>query len=329
MKTAKDYHTVRRVRYYSESMICAQCGSRLHVCHAVWRKYLTFLTETLHVTNVGCRCPNPACPQAAMIQRSVVADSLSLRGFSFSLEVIVSIGQWRWSQQRSRQEIHAILHERGVAISEREVQHLYETYALLLGVSAPTQIAAHREQMLANGGIVVALDGIQPKKGHECLWVVRDALTNTTLAAANLAVSDAAALRALLLPLTQRGIPIRGVISDGFKPIRLVVAELWPGIPHQICQYHILRDIAQPTVEADRALKTTLKQELRGIRAVEQRLQRDPDDPAAPTLTGYTQALRALLLEDGRPPLDLPGVRIYEGLERIVTSLERCRGMTN
>jgi hypothetical protein len=204
------------------------------------------------------------------------------------------------------------------------VQQVYETYALLLRQSAVERIAERREQMQTNGGMVLSLDGIQPEKGTECLWVVREVLTGTTLAARNLAVSDTAAIQALLAPLGELGIPILGVISDGFKPIRLAVAALWPGVPHQLCQFHFLRDLAQPTVEADRHLKTALKKSLRGIGAVEQR-QVLSSTPESQVLTGYTQAMRAVLLEEGRPPLDLPGVRIYEALEALTESMEQCQ----
>jgi hypothetical protein len=39
---------------------------------------------------------------------------------------------------------------------------------------------------------------------------------------------------------------------------------------------------------------------------------------------GYVAAVRALLLEDGEPPLDLPGMLIYERAQAIQASLQRC-----
>lgn len=126
MKTAKDYTQVPRQRYYPEVEGCLACGSHLRPAHAVWRKYLTRLEGMSHITNVGCYCPNPACPQPHRIYRSAVADSLSLRGYRYGLDVIVWIGQLRWNQQRTRTEIYQQVRERGIAMSEREVQCWYE-----------------------------------------------------------------------------------------------------------------------------------------------------------------------------------------------------------
>lgn len=38
-------------------------------------------------------------------------------------------------------------------------------------------------------------------------------------------------------------------------------------------------------------------------------------------IIGYCEAIRAILLEDGKPPLDLPGIKIYERLEELKKSL--------
>jgi hypothetical protein len=194
---------------------------------------------------------------------------------------------------------------------------------VLLRSSAGERLAERRAAIQANGGMILALDGVQPEKGNACLWVVREVLTGTTLAARNLDVSDAAAIRDLLASVASMGVPILGVISDAQKAIRLAVADLWPDTPHQLCHFHFLRDVAQPAITADRARKTDLKQELRGIAAVEQRVK-ERADPDASVILGYAAAIRAVLLEDGRPPLDLPGVKIYAALEMIEASLEQC-----
>lgn len=323
MKVAKEYTNVVRQRYYPEVDGCLECGGPLRPDHAVWRKYLTTLEGTSHITNVGCYCRNPACAQAHRVYRSAVADSLSLRGFTYGLDVVVWVGQLRWQHQRTRGEIHQAVRARGIAICEREVQHLYDTYAVLLQQSLPERMTERRDQFLAQGGMLISLDGIQPEKGNACLWVVREVLTGTVLMARTLEVSDTAAIQALLAPVNAFGIPLLGVVSDGYKPIRLAVAALWPAVHHQVCQFHFLKDIAMPTTNADRQLKTELKKELRGIAEVERR-QREPADATTVVIRGYTQALRAVLLEDGDPPLALPGVAMYEQLEEIVDSLERC-----
>ena len=51
-----------------------------------------------------------------------------------------------------------------------------------------------------HGGIVVALDGLQPEQGNEQLWVVREVLSGAILGAANLQQATAERLAGLLQP---------------------------------------------------------------------------------------------------------------------------------
>src|SRR3954463_12214675 len=59
------------------------------------------------------------------------------------------------------------------------------------------------------------------------------------------------------------------VVSDGQTSIRRAVERALPGVPHQLCQFHFLREAAQPVFEADRHAKVRLKAEVRGVRPIE------------------------------------------------------------
>ncbi|MEQ4482242.1 hypothetical protein [Cohnella silvisoli] len=119
-----------------------------------------------------------------------------------------------------------------------------------------------------------------------------------------------------------------------------------PDVPYQYCQYHYLKDIAKPVVDADRKLKMELKKSMRGLRDVERKIEKAEkktteaaqtnEDATSDSLgaaaektvpsevqvaKGYVAAIRALLLEDGEPPLELPGMLIYERAQAIQASL--------
>lgn len=97
-----------------------------------------------------------------------------------------------------------------------------------------------------HGGITVSLDGLQPEQGNEQLWVVREVLSGTIVAAANLHQATAPMLEPLLRPIVASDVPVLGVISDAQESIRIAVATVFPGVPHQLCQYHALREAAEP-----------------------------------------------------------------------------------
>lgn len=117
-------------------------------------------------------------------------------------------------------------------------------------------------------------------------------------------------------------VPIRGVISDGQHSIRKAVASALPGIHHQLCHFHYLREAAKPDYEADRHAKKELKKQVRGVRPIERVVEQRNDDEAT-IIRSYCSAVRSALTDDGHPPLSAPGLKLHERLTLIVASLER------
>jgi len=100
------------------------------------------------------------------------------------------------------------------------------------------------------------------------------------------------------------------------------VAEVFPGVPHQFCQYHYLKQAAGPAWEADRHAKKELKQRVRGIRSLERALD-GREDEEAHIIQGYCAAVRGALADEGQAPLVPGGVQLHERLAAIDASLTR------
>jgi hypothetical protein len=60
--------------------------------------------------------------------------------------------------------------------------------------------------------------------------------------------------------LDARGLTVRGITTDGSELYPEPIHELWPDVPHQICEFHVLKEITKAVLHA---LATTRK-ELRG-----------------------------------------------------------------
>lgn len=120
----------------------------------------------------------------------------------------------------------------------------------------------------------------------------------------------------------QLAIPIAGVITDGQHSIRNAVAHVLPGVPHQLCHFHYLREAAKAVYEADKHAKKELKKHLRGVRPLERAVEKR-DDQEAEAIRGYCLAVRSALTDDGRPPLEAPGLKLYERICAIAASLTR------
>jgi hypothetical protein len=87
----------------------------------------------------------------------------------------------------------------------------------------------------------------------------------------------------------------------------------------------LLREAAKPIYEADRHAKKELKKYVRGVRAIERRVERR-SDPEAEVVRGYCAAVRGALTDDGRPPLDSAGLRLRDRLAAVAGSLKKVGG---
>jgi hypothetical protein len=56
--------------------------------------------------------------------------------------------------------------------------------------------------------------------------------------------------------LKELEVPVKGVISDGEETIGKAVAFVFADVPHQLCQFHYLKDATKLLYEADRHAKT-------------------------------------------------------------------------
>lgn len=302
---------------------CWQCGGPLWM-KTYRRRTVTTLTG-LQTLRLGVRhCIAPSCPQYHQPYRPEAEGALVLPHHEVGLDVIALVGRLRVVECRSVPEIHQTLRARGVAIAERTVTHLIARYEELVALT-------HQERrpdlarLKAQGAVVLALDGLQPDVGHEVLWIVRDVLSGTILVTKCLLSATEAEVVTLLEDALARlppSIIVRGVISDGQHSIRNAVRTALPGIPHQLCQFHYLREAARPIFEADRHAKKELKKRVRGVRPMERALDTAPQDAVTEAARGYCLAVRSALTDDGRPPLAASGLRLHERLQAIATSLD-------
>jgi hypothetical protein len=293
----------------------------------MWAAYhnyrtITTLSDVLRLTLKIRRCITPVCPQFQQPYRPEAEGRLALPKHEFGLDVIVLVGTLRHAQHRSVTEIHQEFERRRIAIAPRTVLHLLERYDELVALSLADPLRLQRITQ-THGRVILALDGLQPDVGHEVLWVLRDCLSSAVLLARSMLSATQDDLAALIRAVKQAlGVPIVGVISDGQPSIRCAVAAALPKVPHQLCHFHYLREAAKPVYEADRHAKKALKKRVRGVRPIERQLDQR-NDPEAEVMRSYGSAVRSALTDDGHPPLAASGLKLYDRLTAISTSLER------
>jgi hypothetical protein len=300
---------------------CPQCQGPL------WAAYLNQRTiTTLHgvhrLTLRVRRCVTSTCPRYRQPYRPEEESGWALPHGEFGFDVLALIGALRYAEHRSVGEIHQELLARGIPLAERTVTYLVERYEELITLRLADSDRL-RPLLTAQGQVILALDGLQPDRGHEVLWVIRDCLSGEVLLARSLLSATQGDLVSLLREVKQAlPVPVSGVVSDGQQSIRTAVEAVFPDVPHQLCQFHYLREATKPVFEADRHAKTELQKQVRGVRPLERALE-GRTDPEAMTIHGYCLAVRSALTDDGRPPLSAPGLRLHDRLQAIVDSIDR------
>jgi Transposase, Mutator family len=300
---------------------CPACGFPMRVRYENRRTVVT-LSGPVRLCLKIRRCERVGCARRNRAYRPEAEGTIALAQHEFGLDVIALSGMQRHRQHRSVPEIHQALRAQGVAVAERSVTNLLDRYDELLATSL-TDSARLRDLLAAQGRVILALDGLQPDVGHEVLWVIRDCLSGEVLLARSLLSGTADDLAPLLQEVADAvGVPVSGVVSDGQTSIRRAVERALPGVPHQLCQFHFLREAARPVFEADRHAKKELKKHIRGVRRIERTVE-DVTDPQAEVVRGYCAAVRSAITDDGHPPLAASGLKLKGRLEAVADSVAR------
>jgi hypothetical protein len=299
---------------------CAACNGAMPVIYTKARKLMT-MNGLVQLRLQIRSCQNSACERFHKVCHPEAEGSWALPEQEFGLDVVLRVGQLRYREHRSRAEIHQCLLREGATLGERSVSNLLTHYDILLSLSLST-LPERAAKLSAQGRAILAIDGLQPDVGHEVLWVVREVLSGEVLCARSLLSSSRSELQTLLADVAKTmPVPVTAVLSDGQHTIRQAAAAALPGVPHQLCQFHYLREAARPLWEADRHAKKELKKLVRGVRPLERAAENG--DESDDVVMGYCAAVRSALTEDARPPLVFAGLRLRQHLVDIHDSVQK------
>lgn len=335
MKPAKKFAHVQRRFYRPEAFHCQDCQKRLQRAVTLSERTVITLEGVIKLVHAGYRCPDPNCQGHRRTYRSVQADALALPWFTYGLDVVLLVGRLRLSEHQTVDEIHQELLKRlepfGVQISRREILYLFDAYCTLLRASSEAkEDQAWLAQVEQNGGIIVSVDGIQPEKGNETVYLVRDALTGRVLAAETVTSSEKEVMKALLAPVVALDVKVLGTISDAQESELLALQELWPQVPHQVCQFHALRDASKKAFEADKRVKTAMRKQMqpkvKEVRTqIKKRLRTAAPAEAAQLaiLDDYAAGITTALTTDGLQPFAFATVQASPLLDDLEASLQQ------
>ncbi len=335
---------------------CPVCGRMMHICDHRYRRFHTLDGPVQLICKLN-HCPDPTCPGHAKTKSPELEMTLALPQVAIGWDVFCWIGHRRCSRHMAISLIRSeLLDDYGIKLSEDAIDKYIQRYQVMLA-ARQQDAESLRRQYESVPELILCIDGLQPEKGHETLYVVRELTQKRVWFAEPLLSATAEEVRRLIVKAKQwaesLGKPVALWLSDKQDAFVTGIAGEFPEVPHRYCDNHFLRDLAQPVTEADSHAKVQMRKKVRGLRTIEQavlarpkaetRADLTPDAPEA-TVTAtattvdlapavvapadsvvldYCAAVRGILNDDQGGPLHPPGLRMAEALDEVQESLQR------
>src|SRR4051794_12377573 len=335
---------------------CPVCGRRMSICDHRYRRLHT-LEGPVQVVCKLDHCPDPHCPGHSKTKGPEIEASIAPPQWAIGWDVFCWIGHRRFSRHWAVPQIQTeLIDTYGIRLTDTAITQFTHRYQTM--VAARQQDPEPLRQLYQGvDEIILSIDGLQPEKGHETLYVVRELTQKRVWFAEPLISATDDEVRRLIATahawVQLLGKTVKLWISDKQEAFVKGIAAEFPDVPHRHCDNHFLRDLAKPVLEADSHAKVQMRKKVRGLRTIEQAVLRRPkaettDDlrPEAPGVTGtattttanpspaavdspdsvvldYCAAVRGILNSDQGGPLDPPGLRMAEALGEVQESIRR------
>jgi hypothetical protein len=335
---------------------CPACGRMMHICDHRYRRFHTLDGPVQLICKLN-HCPDPTCPGHARTRSPELEITLALPQMAIGWDVLCWIGHRRCSRHMAISLIRSeLLDDYGIKLSEDAIEQYIRRYQVMLAARQqdPESLRRHYESMAE---IILCIDGLQPEKGHETLYVVRELTRKRVWFAEPLISATEGEVRRLIKKAKQwaqsLGTPVGHWMSDKQEAFVKGIAAEFPEVPHRYCDNHFLRDVARPVLEADSHAKVRMRKKVRGLRVIEQAVLTRPKgetkedltpetpgaigtatmaaanlpatvvDPAGSVVLDYCAAVRGILNDDQGGPPHPPGLRMAEALGEVQESIQR------
>lgn len=129
-------------------------------------------------------------------------------------------------------------------------------YDVLRDHAKQLDMAAHRRTVLEQFSGTLCVDELH--LGRFTLLLATDPLADLPVAFALVATNDQGHMRRFLGNLKTWKLMPRVVVTDGSNLYPGVLAELWPDADHQLCVFHVIKDINKLILDAVRRMRTAM-----------------------------------------------------------------------
>jgi len=267
---------------------CGECDHPRSVCCHRHRRFFT-RDGPVQLLCKLCHCSNPACPGHQTTVSPEEETALVMPYWVLGWDVFCWLGHRRFARHWSVPHLRAELSDRfAIPLSVDAIERYVGRYQRLLAARQQDPLVLASAYRGAKG-LTLTVDGLQPEKGHETLYVVRELGQKRVWFAETLLSSSAAEVQRVLARARAwaecLGLPVRCWISDKQDAFITGIAAEFPDVPHRYCSNHFLRDLAKPLLDADSQAKVQMRSKVRGLRAIERDVLAERAATTAPAAT--------------------------------------------
>src|SRR3954471_1778248 len=251
---------------------CPVCGRMMYICDHRYRRLHT-LEGPLQLICKLNHCPDRGCPGHARTRSPELEATIAPPNWAIGWDVFCWICHRRCSRHLAVPHIRSEHRDTyAIRLSDDAIEKYIQRYQVMLAARQQDPEALRRAYESVDE-LVLSLDGLQPEKGHETLYVVRDLTRKRVWFAEALISATAGEVQRLIATAKEwAGRLDKEVvlwISDKQDAFVAGIAAEFPGVPHRYCDNHFLRDVAKPVLEADSHAKVQMRRKVRGLRSVE------------------------------------------------------------
>ena len=239
--------------YKPEIQVCIVCGRFLCRKYTTQPRTVVGLHETITASEQGMKCNNKQCSNRGNPIRSSELQSIAISGMTYGIDIIAHAGELRFYDHLTLDEIIEKFSKLGFKFGLGEMSFIINKFLALLAGVQEEKIPEIRKK-LEKKGFVLSIDGTISIRG-KTLYIFRDIVSSTILYSEICELNDTKQMESLFRRILEKfGIPL-AIISDMQQSIIEAVKLVFPGVSHQFCQSHFLRNVGD-------ALTKELHQEL-------------------------------------------------------------------
>ncbi len=226
---------------------CPICGRFLCKKYNAEPRTIFTMNGSIEAEEHVKQCKKKTCPNYGQSIRSAELQSIVLPHMKYGIDVIAHAGELRFYDYLTLDELIEEFSKYGFKISSGEMSFIVDKFLALLAGVHEEKIPEIRKKLDENG-FVLSIDGTVSIKG-KTLYIFRDTVSNTVLFSELCEIGDTVHMESLLRHVVESFGTPKAVISDMQQSIIDSVKIVLPGVPHQFCQYHFLRDVGDALVK--------------------------------------------------------------------------------